>query len=321
MIRWLAAFAFFGVALAARFLLGQFYGGIPSLAFYPVILIVAVAFGWKEALAVLVLSVTSGLFYFVPPGLHLQPVGWLLVGGLTIAIIGGLQALAQELAEANERQRVLFRELQHRVANTLQATVGRLEIIRRTMGSEANAAGATMLDDAIQRMSVSADMHRRLHDPGLFEQGLKAILRDAVATAIDAHSTHVSFDIEAVRLSFDQMSVITMLVIEIANNAQKHVFERNLGWHFLVSLRALPDGHVVLSVKDDGPGWSPTNSGDLERSLGLTILQSLADQLGGELQVKSDKGTLVSVVFPTRSGNQPALSEHEALLVATSSGA
>ena len=51
------------------------------------------------------------------------------------------------------------------------------------------------------------------------------------------------------------------------------------------------------------------------------ILQSLADQLGGELQVKSDKGTLVSVVFPTRSGNQPALSEHEALLVATSSGA
>ena len=53
-----------------------------------------------------------------------------------------------------------------------------------------------------------------------------------------------------------------MLVIEIANDAQKHVFERNLG-AFPVSLRALPDGHVVLSVKDEsGPGWSPTNSGD-----------------------------------------------------------
>ena len=56
MIRWLAAFALFGVALAARFSLGLFYGGIPSLAFYPVILIVAVLFGWKEALAVLVHS-------------------------------------------------------------------------------------------------------------------------------------------------------------------------------------------------------------------------------------------------------------------------
>ena len=245
---------------------------------------------------------TAGLYLFLPPGLHLQPVGWLLVGGLTIGIIGGLQALAQQLAESNERQRVLFQELQHRVANTLQAAAGRLEIIRRTMDSSANDAGTAMLDEAIQRMSASADMHRRLHDPALFEQGLSAILRDAVATAIDAHSTHVSFDIDAVRLSFDQMSVITMLVIEVANNAQKHVFGRNLGWHFLVSLRALSEGQAVLSVKDDGPGWSPTSPGDPEQTLGLTILQGLADQLGGKLRVKSDKGTVVSVVFPTQAG-------------------
>lgn len=60
MIRWLAAFALFGVALAARFFLGMFYGGLPALAFYPVLLIVAVLFGWKEALAVLGLSVIVG---------------------------------------------------------------------------------------------------------------------------------------------------------------------------------------------------------------------------------------------------------------------
>ena len=33
-----------------------------------------------------------------------------------------------QLAEANERQRVLFQELQHRVANTLHSIAGTLEI-------------------------------------------------------------------------------------------------------------------------------------------------------------------------------------------------
>jgi cysteine sulfinate desulfinase/cysteine desulfurase-like protein len=63
------------------------------------------------------------------------------VGTLNIAIIIALKALTQELAEANERQKVLFQELQHRVADTLQSTIGKLEIVRRRMiSSPAEAA-------------------------------------------------------------------------------------------------------------------------------------------------------------------------------------
>ena len=303
MVRWPATFALFGLALGARFLLGLFHGGIPSLAFYPVLLITAILFGWKEALAVLVLAVSAGLFLFLPPGMNLQPVGWLLVGGLTIAIIDRLMSLAQELAKANERQRLLFQELQHRVANTLQATAGRLEIVRRRMSSSSTDA-INMLDETIRRMAVSSHVHRQLNDPMLFVNGLGSVLRDAVTTVIDTHSISVSFDIEPVSLSFDQMSIITMLAIEIANNAQKHVFAHNLGWRFLVALRAVPHGSAVLCVKDDGPDWEP-GSAEGERTLGLTILRGLAEQLGGNFTVKSDKGTEVSIVFPTSTSNQP----------------
>jgi two-component sensor histidine kinase len=280
------------------------HGGIPALNFYPALLIIAVLSGWKEALAILVLSVTVGLYLFLPPGMYLQPVGWLLVGGLTIAIIGGLKALAQGLAEANDRQRVLFRELQHRVANTLQATAGRLEIIRRIVSSNPTDA-ANMLDELIRRMTASADVHRRLNDPAVFGQGLGSILHDAVATVIDSHSIKVTFDVETVELSLDQMSTITMLVIEVANNAQKHVFARNLGRVFLVSLTALPEHRVALSVKDDGPGWLSHAAGDPERKLGLSIIQGLVDRLGGHLSVRSDRGTEIGVVFPIVSPHPP----------------
>ena len=115
---------------------------------------------------------------------------------------------------------------------------------------------------------------------------------------IDSHSTGLVLDIAPLRLSSDQMSVITMLVIEVANNAQKHVFERNRGWHFQVSLRALSESRAIISVRDDGPGWSPKGTQSVERTLGLSILQSLADQLHGTLSIKSETGTEVSVVFP-----------------------
>jgi hypothetical protein len=52
-----------------------------------------------------------------------------------------------------------------------------------------------------------------------------------------------------------------MLVIEVANNSAKHVFRRNLGSLFEVSLIALPGHRAMLRIKDDGPGT--TDSGEI----------------------------------------------------------
>lgn len=296
-VRWLGAFALYGVALGARVLLGRVYGGVPALTFYPVILMVSVLFGWRQALAVLVLSVISGLYLFFPPGMYLLPLGWLFVGGLTIAIITALNTLAQELADANERQRILFQELQHRVANTLQSMTGTLTMARRKIDPAPEEA-KTLLDEGIRRIGVSADVHRRLHDPALFDRNLGSIVKDAVMTVIDAHSTKVSLDMEDIRLSFDQMSIVTMLVIEFANNAQKHVFQRGLGSRFMVSLKAFAGNRAVLTVKDDGPGRPRTNTENDHGTLGHTILRGLARQLGGNFSEKLEEGTEVTITFP-----------------------
>ena len=173
--------------------------------------------------------------------------------------------------EANERQRVLFQELQHRVANTLHSMAATLEIARGKINSAPAEAGR-ILDRTMRRIGLLSDMHRCLNNPTLFDKGFGSILNDAVATVIDPHSTYISFQVDELDLSFDQMSVITMIVIEVANNAQKHVFGRNLGEHFLVSFRAVSDNRAALLMKDDGPGWSK-RSIYAGRTLGLTILK------------------------------------------------
>jgi two-component sensor histidine kinase len=299
LIRWLEACGLFGLALAIRFLLGPRLGAMPFLSFYPAILLAALLLGWKEAVFVLVLSTAAGLYFFLPTGSFLFPVGAAFVAVLNIAIIIALRALAQGLAEANERQGVLFQELQHRVANTLQATVGRLEILKRRLILNP-AEAAKMLDEAILRMSASADMHRRLNDPTLFSKGLESMLRDVLATVIDRSSVSLNLDVEEVDLSMDQKSIVAMLVIEVANNAAKHVFQRDLGSRFEVTLKALSNHRAMLKVADDGPGTAGsdhvTSPG---QKLGLQILQGLSDQIHGTLTVAVDKGREVTVALPT----------------------
>ena len=298
LIRWLGTGTLFVLAFSARFWLGALHGANPALTFYPAIIVAAVLLGWKDALVILALSVTAGAYLFLPSGMYLLPIAWLFVGGLNIAIIAGLKSLAEQLAASNERQRLLFQELQHRVANTLQSLVGTVEIAKKRINSAPDEA-VRLLDDASERLSASADVHRRLHDPALFHRGLEGILRDAVATVVDRQTVSLHFDIEPLDLTFDQMSIVTMLVIEMANNSQKHVFHYGHGSGLSMSLKMQASGNAILIVKDDGPGQSVvSDAAPADTGLGLRIVEGLVQQIGGVLRIKSDHGAEVSVEFP-----------------------
>jgi two-component system, sensor histidine kinase PdtaS len=98
----------------------------------------------------------------------------------------------------------------------------------------------------------------------------------------------------------DQKSIVAMLVIEVANNAAKHVFQRDLGSRFEVTLKALSNHRAMLKVADDGPGTAGSNHVTSPgQKLGLQILQGLSDQIHGTLTVAVDKGREVTVAFPT----------------------
>jgi two-component sensor histidine kinase len=301
LVRWLEACALFAAAFLLRYAFGWSEGAIPFVTFYPAILIAALLLGWQEAAFVLVLSMAAGLYFFLPPDMILLPIGWAIAGTLNIAIIIALKALALKLAEANERQRILFRELQHRVANTLQSTTARLHILRRTL-KDNPVETATMLDDAIRQMSASADVHRRLHDPTLFSKGPERMLRDVVGSVVNGAAVDLKFYVEELDLSLDQLSIIAMLAIEVTSNAMKHVFQHRLGSYLQVTLVALPGRRAKLVIKDDGPGPSAARDAVLPvQGLGMGIIQGLAEQIEGTVTISHDLGTEVMIAFPTYS--------------------
>jgi two-component sensor histidine kinase len=157
-----------------------------------------------------------------------------------------------------------------------------------------------MLDEAIERMTVSADIHRRLNDLSLFDQGLEPLLRDVVATVIDDPTVTLNLQVDELDLTLDQTSVIAMLVIETANNSLKHVFQRNIGSRFDVALLALPGKRAILRIKDDGLAAVDTiaDTASPTRGLGMHILQGLAGHIRGTLSIRHDEGTEIAVEFP-----------------------
>ena len=308
-IRWGFAGLIVVLAVLGRMALGRLHGANPALVFYPAILIATTCLGWVEASGVLIASVAIGSYLFVGAGLYLQPVAWFVVGALNILIIATLKAVAQQLHEANKQQKILFQELQHRVANTLQAAGGSIERARKQLTTEPMQAAA-VLDEASRRVWAAADVHRRMNDPDMVRTAFKSILYDAVASVIDPRRVILTLDIDQPDLSLDQMSTITMIIIECAYNAQKHVFEPGLGSTFSVTLMGPRPDLGMLIVRDDGPGMVPESSFTAPLAgtitLGRKLVQRLAAHLGATVTITSGAaagtvsgaGTEIVIAFP-----------------------
>ncbi|WP_343224411.1 ATP-binding protein [Methylocystis rosea] len=57
------------------------------------------------------------------------------------------------------------------------------------------------------------------------------------------------------------------------------------------------NGRLQLIVRDDGPGIA-TASAVASGSLGMSIMQAFARQLGGSLEMQASAGTTLMVEFP-----------------------
>jgi len=223
-VSWFAASGLFLAALVARILAGPMYGANPALVFYPPILIAAAILGWKEAAAILMLSVAVGTYLFVRPDMYLMPLVWLTVGGLNIALLAGLQHVARELIALGE----------HR-----QATSGDIRA-----GGPAFAAPTQC--DAVDRW-VSADRVGSLEEAS--ERG--------VATIVDLSAADLSISVEPSNLAFDRLRVNTTLVVTAGDQVQERVFRNSEGAKLTFSLRAIDSGRPVLTIVNYGPQPPP----------------------------------------------------------------
>jgi two-component sensor histidine kinase/putative methionine-R-sulfoxide reductase with GAF domain len=202
-----------------------------------------------------------------------------------------LASIAHHAAVALEHGRavmrgVLAQEIHHRVKNNLQTVASLLRLQARGAGVDPRRA----LEDSVNRILAIAAVHevlteRRDDDVDLGEllERLRAMLVQGLGG-----DKRVESELQPVSLAGHRATALALVFSELFQNALEH------GGELVRIGLAQRNGHVVLSIADDGGGID-----DAPEGTGLSIVQALVrDELGGTLSLADDGGLRAEVVFP-----------------------
>lgn len=194
------------------------------------------------------------------------------------------KALAEEqLRASNARLEALLREVNHRVANSLQLVTA---MIRLQASALDNAAARQALNDTERRIDAIAMVHRRLYTSDDVENvDMKDYLEALVEELGEAWSSDdprraLRLDAESIRVPTARAISLGVIVNELVSNAFKYAYAPESAGEVRVSLVRSGDDRFLLAVEDDGQGMDPTprvqGSG-----LGSRLIRSMAQSLKG----------------------------------------
>jgi PAS domain S-box-containing protein len=200
-----------------------------------------------------------------------------------------------ERKQAESRQIVLLRELNHRVKNNMQLLQSLLNAARR---ESSNPEARAVLADATARVAAMAAAQQVLYEEGKPTSfSARDFLESVCSTAQSAFSRKVSILIESASgvLSNETAMPLALIVNELLTNAVKHGIHGDDPGTIRVGF-VREDGMNRLWVEDNGPGFE-LGQAARKRSSGLGLVSGLARQLGGSFAVERDNGARCVVQF------------------------
>ncbi len=204
------------------------------------------------------------------------------------------------LAVLAAQQAILLREVNHRVANSLQLITSLIEMQARRV---ADPAARLMLRQAAERVEAVTMVHRRLYtgdDVEFVEMddylaGLVDELERATHSAdavppdggADLPARRIALRADPLRVETDKAVPLGLIVNELVTNALKYAYPTNQPGQVRVLLRRAGEG-LELTVEDDGIGYPEADAAPRGSGLGSVIVSSMAQTL--KATVALDRG-------------------------------
>lgn len=206
------------------------------------------------------------------------------------------------LARLAEQQAVLLKEVNHRVANSLQLISSLIELQARKV---ADPQAREMLRRAADRVEAVALVHRRLYtsddvsfvDMDQYLAGLIEEFRRAMET--DGRERRIELQVEEIRIETDKAVSIGLIVNELVTNALKYAYPDDVVGEVRVRLRRKDVGCVHLIVEDDGVGYPEGTAPAKGSGLGAMIVAAMASTLKATVDLeRAERGTRFRVAIP-----------------------
>ncbi len=214
-------------------------------------------------------------------------------------IIAGRKLIDNDLRASLAKEEMLVREIHHRVKNNLAIISSLIRLRSAHLETDADRFA---MRDIEQRMEAIAMIHARLYrgkDMENVDMADYMIDLGKNLSGMIPGSARISLIARADPLSLPNDIAVTvgLLFSEAATNALKHAFKNRPDGRLELSLLEQGD-ELVMRVADNGVGLPPDALSGSQKSLGMVLINSLAEQLGGSLSLSSDGGAVITVTFP-----------------------
>lgn len=206
----------------------------------------------------------------------------------------------RETVEARDRAEVLLREVNHRVANSLQLVAA---LVFMQSSAIADPAAAEALRETQTRINAIAQIHRRLYtsddvrfvEIDAYLDGLIDELRATMTASGRQYAIELAAD--AMKVPTDKAVSIGVIVTELVTNAWKYAYPDGDSGAIRVSCLREDSDQVCLVVEDDGIGMQPSTA-PRGTGVGTKIVNAMAANLRAAINVDlAHRGTRVRLCF------------------------
>ena len=209
-------------------------------------------------------------------------------------VTGGL-VLLRDVTDLRRRDRELvtkdatIREIHHRVKNNLQTVAALLRLQARRLDVP---EGRLALEEAVRRVGSIAIVHETL-STSVDDSAEELVDFDQVADRLRQMVTEVSAGPDQVSTSrvgsfgtvpSEVATPLAMALTELLQNAAEHGFGPGGRGTVVLRVEREPE-RLLVSVEDDGRGVPVGFEAEASSSLGLSIVRTLVDELGGSLRI------------------------------------
>jgi two-component sensor histidine kinase len=196
---------------------------------------------------------------------------------------------------------LLLQEIHHRVKNNLQVISSILSLQSRYVQNE---QALQALHETRNRVLSIATIHEMLYRAkGLSRIEMGEYIRKLAANLFDTYgiapgSLDLQVEAGSASLAIDKAIPCGLIINELLSNCLKHAGMAGREGRIDVRLNLERPGFYVLSVKDNGAGLPPDLDLTTLQSLGLQMVQLLAEQLNGSAEFLNRGGLEAIIRFP-----------------------
>lgn len=222
------------------------------------------------------------------------------------------QAEAKIQASLKEKE-VLLKEIHHRVKNNLQIVSSLLDLQAEYIQEPEILE---KLEDSKHRLLAMSLIHETLYQSETLAQVDFSDYVERLATNIlfaqstDYDRIKLEFNLEPVFLNLETAIPCGLLLNELITNSIKHAFPDPLQGKIYIELHyqspdtpsnlnqtSCQEPKIMLKVSDNGIGLPANMNSKETKSLGLTLIHDLTQQLRGNLAINLTNGTQFTLIF------------------------